>query len=115
MTVLYSSFQILSNSKYYIRHRILFSLSNEMLFKKIRCEMADKKQKNICFFKNSVSRSKKTYFSLKVWLLWFLNKDYPMDIMEFKGRVAITDKICPLEKIHFFYVKRSRRVSESEF
>ena len=32
-----------------------------------------------------------------------------------KGRVAITDKICPLEKIHFFYVKRSRRVFESEF
>ena len=32
-----------------------------------------------------------------------------------KGWVAITDKICPLEKIHFFYVKRSRRVSESKF
>ena len=35
--------------------------------------------------------------------------------MKLKGRVAITDKICPLEKIHFFYVKRSRSVSESEF
>ena len=32
-----------------------------------------------------------------------------------KGRVPITDEIGPLEKSHFFYVKHSRRMSESEF
>ena len=30
-----------------------------------------------------------------------------------KGRVVITDKSCPLEKIHFFYVKRSSGVNSS--
>ena len=47
---LLTHFQMFSNSKYHIRHMTSISfcsvfsdLSNEMLFKKIRCEMADKK------------------------------------------------------------------------
>ena len=73
-------FQIFSNSKYYTRHMksiafcsVFSALSNEILFKKISCEMAEneviknmsyfhKKQQTPIFFKNSVSLSKKFFF-----------------------------------------------------
>ena len=71
---------------------VLSALSNEMLFKKIRCEMVEneviknmsyfhKKQKTPVFLKMYLGQ--KSFF-LKVWLSWFLNKGYPMDILKFK-------------------------------
>ena len=55
---LLTHFQIFSNSKYYTRHMtsiafcsISSALSNEMLFKKIRCEMTENEViKNISYF-----------------------------------------------------------------
>ena len=58
---------------------------------------------NFAFFK------KRDQFKFIVNIMLFFNE------IVTKGQVAITDKIYPLEKISFFHVKCSRRVSESEF
>ena len=80
---------------------IFSALSNEMLFKKIRFEMTEneviknmsyfhKKQKTSVFLK-ALYLGQKTFSPLKVWLSWFLNKSYPMDILKFKFGILPCD------------------------
>ena len=50
-----------------------------------------KKQKTSVFLK-TLYLGQKTFFSLKVWLSQFLNKDYPMDILKFYHVMRILDR-----------------------
>ena len=62
---------------------IFSALSNEMLFKKIRHEMVEKKQKTLVFLKILYLGQKTFLFRLS----WFLSNGYSVDILKFKFEI----------------------------